>query len=189
MYIRNWGLMAIASLVLCLTVDTSRAAEQDGARANGEIVVAQARRCRDNEFYAPDRARANRFGCVRFADVRDASSAASGGLLILSDHGVVPGKCSGRSSGGLCKGKYYVDIRFNRRFARPPHVIVAIEEASSQSGCVGGATDKIVAFPTDITRRGFRLYANGSPAGSGCRDKANWASRVKAGWIAVGKRR
>jgi hypothetical protein len=116
-------------------------------------------------------------GLLDFLDPQD--------LRVYSAHGVEPGECEGQAQGGLCSGPFFVDVVFDRPFDEVPHVLVAAEDVSAQQGCVGGATDKIVAYPANITREGFRLYAYGSPWGGNCDAFNGWASRARAGWLAI----
>lgn len=106
-------------------------------------------------------------------------------LRVYSAHGVLPASCDGPTQDGLCNGPYYIDIVFPRPFDLPPHVLVTAEEVSDQAGCVGGATDKVVAYPANITPEGFRLYAYGSPWGGNCGAFNGWASLARAGWMAL----
>ena len=116
-------------------------------------------------------------GIVDFLDPQD--------LRVYSAHGVGPGTCEGQSQDGLCSGPFYVDVVFPRPFDLPPHVLVTAEEVSDEQGCVAGATDKVVAYPANITPEGFRLYAYGSPWGGNCGALNGWASLARAGWMAI----
>jgi hypothetical protein len=116
-------------------------------------------------------------GLLDFLDPQD--------LRVYSAHGIEPGECEGQAQGGLCSGPFFVDVVFPRPFDDVPHVLVAAEDVSAQQGCVGGATDKIVAYPTNITREGFRLYAYGSPWGGNCDAFNGWATRARAGYLVI----
>lgn len=107
---------------------------------------------------------------------------------VFSDHGVKANKCSGTLDGGLCRGNWYIDVKFPKRFANTPHVLVSPEKVSDQGGCVRGGTDAIVAYPSRITKAGFRLFVSGSPVSGNCGAKGGWRSRGSAGWIAIGVR-
>ncbi|MBI4371655.1 MAG: hypothetical protein HY552_05090 [Elusimicrobia bacterium] len=110
-------------------------------------------------------------------------------VRVLSGHGVSPGapaNCSGTFQGGLCSGLWFQDIVFSQPFTSTPHVLVTPENISNQGGCVGGATDKVVAYPANMTRTGFRLYVGGSPDAGSCGAWNGWSSMGSAGWIAVG---
>lgn len=177
--------LAVAWGGIALGASTANAGDTPTA-ADKPIVLAQASRCRDDEVYRPRNQRSDRFGCVNKRFVERLTEEERGDPLIQSGHSVVPDKCDGRYDGGLCQGGFYKDVSFAEPFESPPHVLVSIEEASYQGSCVGGATDKVVSFPTKITRSGFRLYAYGSPVSGSCGSQANWASRAKAGWLAIG---
>jgi hypothetical protein len=116
-------------------------------------------------------------GLPNFLDPQD--------LRVYSGHDVRPGGCDGTLDGGLCLGGFYEDIVFPQPFERPPHVVVSAEDVSDQDGCVGGATDKVVGYPANVTERGFRLYAYGSPWGGNCGAYNGWSTRARAGWLAV----
>lgn len=150
------------------------------------MVLAQASRCRDDEVYRPRNKRADRFGCVKRRFREQLESFDGGGADVLSGHGVITSRCDGNNVGGLCSGGYFTDVKFEQPFDAPPHVLVAVENVSSQGGCIGGATDKVVAYPENVTRHGFRLYAYGSPVGASCGDLSSLTSQATAGWIAVG---
>ena len=123
---------------------------------------------------------------IYLQDPKSGSTRWVGGLKILSGHSITPNVCSGTASGGLCNGGYYIEIEFSQPFDSPPHVIVTPEHVSQQGGCVGGATDSVSAFPTDITKTGFKLWAYGSPSGGSCGTYNGWATFAYAGWIAIG---
>ncbi len=179
-------------------VPAASAQEKDISNASAPIIIAQNFECRGNKIFRPYHPQANRRGCVERSAVnkrnRSKSTSSSGTHLTLhgdvaieSDRGVEPRKCDGRERGGLCDGNYYEEIKFDRPFEERPHVIVSIESVSSQGGCVGGATDRVKAFATQVTEKGFVLVASGSPAGSSCGERSGWASRATASWIAIGE--
>lgn len=103
---------------------------------------------------------------------------------VASAHNVLGLDCEGVAEGGLCNGAFYTDITFDTPYVRPPHVLVAVENVSNQGGCVGGATDQVVARPANVTERGFRLYVHGSPMQS-CGASEGWSSRATAGYLVV----
>ncbi len=206
-------LMSASLLFFAPFFSLEATAEPDNTKKSQPVQLAQASVCHNRRgrwFYLPYHPRADRKGCVRTRDLEgpavrpdpdrrrddydfDEGRAVTGGrvttgrLTVTSGHGVVTDKCDGRYQGGLCKGAFYTDIRFRQVFRSRPHIIVSIENASHQTGCVGGATDKIVAYPSNITRRGFRLYAYGSPVGGNCGRYSGWSTTVKAGWMAIGR--
>jgi hypothetical protein len=95
-------------------------------------------------------------------------------------------ECQGTYQGGLCSAALKKNIVFPTAFSAPPHVIVTPENVSNQGGCVGGATDKVLAYPENITTTGFTVVGAGSPAGGGCSGYDGWTSNISIGWIAIG---
>lgn len=186
-----------AYITLCSLASSSVLADTETvATLVGSVQLAQMSYCRPGRVHAPWHPRANESGCVAKRFLRDdygndrarrERDEIRASIAIESKHGVVTDRCDGVLKGGLCKGSWFAVIRFNQPFERPPHVLVSIEEASYQSGCVRGATDKVAAYPDNITRRGFRLYAYGSPVSSNCGASSSWASMARAGWIAIGE--
>ncbi len=107
-------------------------------------------------------------------------------VKIESGHGLTPGQCPGTNSGGLCSQPFQQNIAFQATFTAPPAVVVVPEDVSQQGGCVGGATDKVVAYPSNITKTGFTLNIGGSPEAGSCGGFEGWYTVSTAGWIAVG---
>lgn len=120
------------------------------------------------------------------------SSSSGGSLKALSGHSVspsLPADCLAPWMGnGFCSVPWKTDIVFTTPFSSPPQVIVTPEQASNQGGCVGNATDLVIAYPENITATGFRLRVAGSPmSGGACGPAADGLFSVaRAGWIAVG---
>ena len=102
----------------------------------------------------------------------------------LSGHGIVPTSCA-NNQGGLCAmGSFSKEITFSTPFSSTPSVLVAAENVSNQSGCVGGATDQVLCFPSAISTAGFTLNCSGSPFAS-CGTSEGFKSLATAGWLAV----
>ncbi len=108
----------------------------------------------------------------------------SGGsdIKIFSENWIIPNTCDWTFVGWLCLGKFYKDITFPEPFNKIPHVLVSPEFVSDQGGSVWYATDQVAAYPDNITKNGFRLYANWSPQGW----SYDWyASLARVGYIAI----
>lgn len=90
-------------------------------------------------------------------------------------------------SGGICSTPWERNITFSPSFSSVPHVLVSASDVSPQGGCVGGATDKVVAYAKNITPIGFTLVCAGSPASnSTCGNLEGQYSTSECSWIAVG---
>ena len=104
---------------------------------------------------------------------------------VQSGHGIMPTGCAGSNVGSLCSTLWHTDISFPAPFLSPPNVLVSPEHVSAQGGCVGGTTDAVACYPSNITSSGFRLSCGGSPAWGACGDySGGYASLAKAGWLA-----
>lgn len=99
-------------------------------------------------------------------------------------HQIQPQTCGGENVGGLCIEEFTKRITFSKPYATVPHVVTAPEHVSSQSGCVGGATDQLLCLPKNIDKTGFTLSCSGSPAGS-CGAQEGWKTLADGGWIAM----
>ena len=113
---------------------------------------------------------------------------------VQSDQKVLLGTMSdcssggGTFSGGICSTPWERNITFSPSFSSVPHVLVSASDVSPQGPCVGGATDKVVAYAKNITPIGFTLVCAGSPApNSTCGNplEGQYAT-AECSWIAVG---
>ncbi|NBV51625.1 hypothetical protein EBR78_10475, partial [bacterium] len=91
----------------------------------------------------------------------------------------------GTFSGGICSKPWERNITFSPSFSSVPHVLVSASDVSQQGGCVGGTTDKVVAYAKNITPIGFTLVCAGSP-NSTCGSFEGQYSAAECSWIAVG---
>ena len=103
---------------------------------------------------------------------------------VQSGHDIMPTGCSGNNVGSLCSTVWHTDVAFQTPFQTVPHVLASPEHVSAQGGCVGGSTDAVICYPSNITKSGFRLSCGGSPAWNACGDYAGYISLAKAGWLA-----
>ena len=103
---------------------------------------------------------------------------------VQSGHGIMPTICSGSNVGSLCSTVWHTDISFPTPFATPPNVLVSPEHVSDQGGCVGGSTDAVICYPSNVSTNGFRLSCGGSPAWDACGAYAGYTSLARAGWLA-----
>jgi hypothetical protein len=121
--------------------------------------------------------------------IESCGGGATSAMKVLSANNVLLGlatDCLGVFSGGLCNSAFRRNIVFTEPFSAPPHVIVVPETVSQQGGCVAGATDKVVSYPTNITATGFTLVGAGSPDGT-CGGMHSWSSAAVLGWVAIGQ--
>lgn len=73
-----------------------------------------------------------------------------------------PTQCSGAFAGGYCNGGHFFnDIVFDRPFRVPPTIVVNTSYNSTFSP-EGYASDKVLAFASEITERGARIWCAGS---------------------------
>jgi len=111
-----------------------------------------------------------------------------GGVKVVEGHGIVPTKCPGHAGTPLFCGVFYEDITFSEPFSSPPKVLVSIEDTGPVGGCAQHTTDRVIAYPTNVTTTGFRLMAASSPDSPFCgATGATSCTRAKVGYIAIGE--
>ncbi len=124
-------------------------------------------------------------GLVLYINNKQVTQASPSVCRVESKQAVLINSCSSPVAGGLCAGSFYKDIIFDQPYAIAPHVIVTPNHIS-ESACAGGATDKIVCYPGNITTTGFRLYCSGSPVSDGCgAGTSGYSTPATANWMAV----
>jgi hypothetical protein len=66
-------------------------------------------------------------------------------------------------------------------------VIVMVQNISdvTNSSCANGNSDKVLAYPENITTTGFKLWASGSPLPGACGAYETYYTRSRVGWLAV----
>jgi hypothetical protein len=130
-----------------------------------------------------------------------------GGSNFYSGNTLSPGSCNGTISsepyniGQLCSKPWFEDISFAVPFAKRPHVLVTLLVVPSDtfSPCAANVTDQYIGYPENITEKGFRLLASGSPLNFNSTSRVTcyeqsvassakydrWFTRAIATWFAI----
>lgn len=99
---------------------------------------------------------------------------------------VLANSCASPAGGGTCATPFYKDITFSQPYAVAPNVLVTIHHISAGPSCAGGATDKALCYPSNITTTGFKLVCSGSPVSDACGTGTNGGyTMATANWIAT----
>ena len=125
-------------------------------------------------------------GCVNSQDNDESNAAPTPQCRNEVQQGVLVNNCNSPAGNGLCTNAFYKDITFSQTYSAPPNVLVTINHITESPSCAGGATDKALCYPSNITTTGFRLNCGGSPVNDACGTGTNgYFTMATANWTAV----